>query len=251
MIDRKAIKARARDIILKEPHSPNIFLVTLICIVIVQIMSVIRNQLSEYPVINEGLVDFITTGLFERRGEFWGIFAVITVRGGIFFLAASLLSDMIMLGYTIYTLKLTRKEDGSFWTLFEGFEFIGRYILIYIMKTILIGIGLCVFIVPGIILSLMFGQTTYLLVDNPRIGPIQCMVESATMMKGFKGDFLFLQLSLLGWYIAAGLCVIFLNYFGIAIYLWIYPYTYLIFALYYSDLLLHNSPDAGNSGNEF
>jgi len=240
LIDRKEIKAKSKELLLREKHSPNIFLVTLVCVVIVAILGIIRDNLSDYILIYDTIFD--GTGFSSISS----IIRLITIRGVLFYIAAVLVVEMILLGFTIYTLKISRGETGSFWTLFEGFEHIVRYIILFILKTIMVSVGTIVFIFPGIILFVMFSQATFILLDNPETGPVECLAQSARMMKGYKADFFMLELSLLGWYVLIGVCSVFFGVFAMLIYIWLYPYSYLIFAHYYNELLAIKDSDEGS-----
>ena len=54
----------------------------------------------------------------------------------------------------------------------------------------------------GLILSLFFGLSNYLLLDNPQMGAIESMKISCRLMKGNKGRYFYISLSFLPLYIA-------------------------------------------------
>lgn len=203
------------------------------------VLSFIKTGLSDYNSVYDSI--FHNTG----SGIDTSIIKLITVRGSLFYIATTLVNEMILLGFTIYTLRISRGETGSLWTLFEGFEYIVRYIILYILRTVIVFLATLVFVFPGIILLLMFSQATFILIDNPKMGPVECLARSARMMKGHKAEFFVLQLSLVGWYLLSGVCTMILSSFGVVVYIWIYPYTYLIFAQYYNELLARQDPDTG------
>lgn len=78
-------------------------------------------------------------------------------------------------------------------------------------------IGTILFVIPGIIVGIMFSQANYILAENPDKSAMECIKESARMMKGHKFDYFVLELSFIGWSI---LCVLSL---GIG-FLWLVPY---------------------------
>ena len=94
---------------------------------------------------------------------------------------------------------------------------------------LIVGIGYILFIIPGIILTLMFSQSLYILNDDNEKTITQCIKESANLMKGHKWEFFVLQLSFIGW----GLLVVLT--FGIAA-LWVQPYMWVTNANYYIKL---------------
>ena len=81
----------------------------------------------------------------------------------------------------------------------------------------------------GLILSLFFGLSNYLLLDNPQMGAIESMKISCRLMKGNKGRYFYISLSFLPLYIAC----IFTCYIGL---LWLEPYMADTRAHFYMDI---------------
>lgn len=242
MIDRHPIKARAKEILLKEQHIPNVFLVSLIYVVIIIILNVIRVYLSDFPTSDELYViiyDSIENSTVPNLGRFF------SVRSSIFSTISTILNALISLGFTLYTLKISRGQSGSFWTLFEGFEYFIKFLIMCILIGISVGLASILFIVPGIILTLMFSQAEFIMLDNPGLGAVGCMKESARIIKGHKREYFVLCLSLLGWYLFAGLCETFIPYVGALANIWVFPYTGLIYAQYYDALKSQHNMEPG------
>lgn len=230
MVDRLSIKNRSKEILLREKHEPNIFVVTGLYVIIVFILSVIRTYLSDYEELYDEIYNALTSLTIPS------LQSIFTVRGTLFYFAATIISAVISFGYTIYLLRITRGEDTTLWTLFEGFEFFFKYIAMYILIGIITVAGMALFIVPGIILSIVFSQAAYILIDNPELSVTSSMRESARLMKGRWKEFFVLELSLLGWYLSSELVIYLLGYFGCVTYLWVHPYMGLIFAQYYNEI---------------
>lgn len=85
------------------------------------------------------------------------------------------------------------------------------------------------FIIPGVIKTIAYSMTPYILKDFPELSPNQAINLSQKMMKGHKLDFFCLVLSFLGW---ALLCILTL---GIGT-LWLSPYVCTSFAAFYQDV---------------
>ena len=84
-------------------------------------------------------------------------------------------------------------------------------------------------IVPGIIKSLSYALTPFILVDNPELSADGAIVLSMKMMDGHKLDFFILCLSFIGWGL---LCILTL---GIGFF-WLIPYQYTAVAAFYEDV---------------
>lgn len=86
------------------------------------------------------------------------------------------------------------------------------------------------FIIPGIIKSISYSQTFFLLKDHPELSPLQAITESKKRMKGLKGKYFLLGLSFIGWGILS-ICTL-----GIG-FLWLVPYATSTLAAFYHELI--------------
>lgn len=84
-------------------------------------------------------------------------------------------------------------------------------------------------LVPGIIKSLAYSMTPYILVDNPELGVNEAIDMSQKMMKGHKFELFCLLLSFMGW-IVLSMMTLCIGFF------WLMPYMYTTLAAYYEDL---------------
>ncbi len=66
-------------------------------------------------------------------------------------------------------------------------------------QNVLVALGFCLFIVPGVILLYRYRQAWYLKSENPDWGAFRCLRVSARMMKGRKWQAFCLDASCLGW----------------------------------------------------
>ena len=78
----------------------------------------------------------------------------------------------------------------------------------------------------GLILSLFFGLSNYLLLDNPEMGAIESLKISFRLMKGNKGRYFYITLS----FIPLTIACVFTCYIGL---LWLEPYIANTMALFY------------------
>ena len=132
-------------------------------------------------------------------------------------------------GFVVYFLNLIRNQDISYGRLFDGYKDFWRIFVAGFLVLICEVIGFALIIVPGIIVALMFSQTSFILKDDPQVSAIDAMKQSAKMMEGHKWELFKLWLSFIGWLILGLLTC----GFG---FLFLYPYMYAAFAHYYEDL---------------
>ncbi len=132
-------------------------------------------------------------------------------------------------GFAIYFLNLIRNEDIRYERLFDGYKDFVRLFLAGFLVTLAVFIGILLFIVPGIIIAMMFSQTEYILKDDKEISAADAIMKSMRMMEGHKAELFWLIFSFIGWFILACLTL------GIG-FLFLAPYFNTTMAHYYEDL---------------
>lgn len=176
-----------------------------------------------------------------------------------FFINGSLLIDVIKYSVSVmirliliagalkFSLNYANTEKTPFLDdIFSGFKIAVKALSIYLIMIFCIIIGFILLIVPGIIISLAFSQSLYILIDNDNKSAIECIKESTNMMKGHKKDYLLLSLSFLGWIALMIVPIFFLVLFPLPIFvgvlylfilfaelLWLIPYMNITFANFY------------------
>ena len=84
-------------------------------------------------------------------------------------------------------------------------------------------------IIPGIIKSLSYSMTLYIVAENPETGYNEAIERSMAMMQGYKMKLFLMQLGYLGWTLLSA----FTLFIGM---LWIAPYYQTVFANFYLDV---------------
>ncbi len=74
-------------------------------------------------------------------------------------------------------------------------------VLAIFLKNLFIVIGLCLFLIPGIIMCYSYKLVPYILADDPTISASEAVKKSRMMMKGHKWSTFVYDLSFLGWFI--------------------------------------------------
>ncbi len=140
------------------------------------------------------------------------------------------LGGVIATGLCRFLLNMaTKREKPKFENIFSYFNIYLKTLGLNLLITVSVFIGALFFIVPGIIVALMFSQVYFILAEDSSKSITQCLSESTNMMNGYKADFFVLRLSFIGWWIVAVLT------FGIGG-LWVAPYQKLTEANYYLSL---------------
>ncbi len=107
----------------------------------------------------------------------------------------------------------------DFWSAFKVTFLVGLYTFLWSL----------LFVVPGMIKSLAYSMSLYILAENKGKSARECINESVAMTDGHKMDLFVLSLSFIGWGL---LCCITLGIAGI----WVMPYMQTTYANVYNSL---------------
>ncbi|MBD5100540.1 MAG: DUF975 family protein [Clostridiales bacterium] len=145
-------------------------------------------------------------------------------------LAVILLTGPLEVGINKISLNVVRNENIEIVTLFDGFKDFTRAVVLWITNQILTFLWTLLFIIPGIIKSLSYSMSYFILLDNPQMSPNDARKKSMEMMDGNKWRLFCLGLSYIGWAILSILTA------GI-LYLWVLPSMRTAMAFFYQSLL--------------
>ena len=212
MPDRALLKQEAKGILRGARVSPYLF--TLVVLVI----SFVIGRVSDYV-----QWDTATRAAYEAR---LGIdlsflpFCHAPFPGAVTLFVAilcSLLSVILSAGVILYHLGIRRGEARPIETLFDGFFFAGKIILLYIVMAIFITLWSMLLFFPGIIAAYRYRFAMYNLCENPEMGVMEALNMSKAQTRGHKWELFVLDLSWIGWEL---LCALTLGILSI----WITPY---------------------------
>lgn len=166
--------------------------------------------------------DMITGAIAEGS---WGNFSPVSI------LIFLIISGPFLLGAAIFSFAIIKNSDDlKMEQIFWGFKTFPRALVTAILMFIFILLWMLLLIIPGIIASIAYAQTFYIIAEDKDINPIDALRKSKAMMKGYKWKYFLLQLRFLGLTL---LCIVFT--FGIGL-LWLVPYINITFAHFYLEL---------------
>ena len=150
---------------------------------------------------------------------------------------ASLLLFPLSWGYGITFLSNARGEADPFniSRIFDGYKDFWRIFTTILLMQIYTFLWTLLFVVPGIIKSLSYAMTAFILRDNPEMKNNEAIELSMKMMDGHRMDLLWLYVTFIGWGI---LCILSL---GIG-YFWLAPYMQSSMAQFYEDVKTDYEP---------
>jgi len=107
----------------------------------------------------------------------------------------------------------------DFWSAFKVTFLVGLYTFLWSL----------LFVIPGIIKSISYSMSMYILAENKGKSARECIEESKAMTEGHKMDLFVLALSFIGWILLGCITC------GIA-YIWVIPYMNATYANAYQSL---------------
>lgn len=155
------------------------------------------------------------------------IMTAVNVVPGIGQVAAIVLAGVFSVGMSIVYLEIVRNWDCQFEDMFKGFNNFGTNCLAGILTAVYTILWSLLFIIPGIVKSLSYAMTPYILADHPEMSASEAITASRIMMDGNKGKLFVLYLSFIGWGI---LCII------PFVFLYVTPYMMASVAKFYDTI---------------
>ena len=137
-------------------------------------------------------------------------------------------------GYESWCLQAARGQKPPIRAVFDGFTWFARVLILYVVRGALTGVGLLLFVVPGVWLFCRYRLALYAFFDDPSLGVVGALRRSAELTRGHIGEVFLLSLSFIGWFAAAELVA---TFFIPVLDIWVRPYTGLTFAFYYNEAL--------------
>lgn len=148
------------------------------------------------------------------------IYLVLMAIAGTTYLLELIIYGPLTFGFILYLACNIDTGVNNFNLLFKGFERFADTLVAGLLYSLAVGIGLCLLIVPGIIVACGLSMTFFIMVDDPNISGIDALQQSWNMMRGRKWDYFCLQFRFIGWLLLAiltcGIGMIFLQPYMVA-----------------------------------
>lgn len=227
-IDRTFLKQNAKQAIAESRFK--ILFVAMVFLLLMYALNLFAQNLSGYAEFAARYTEKLMEGETILRFS-W---PQVEPYAWVLVLCIILMRILMRAGCTSYFLLSSRREPAGFKNLLDGFYFPVKVAVMEVLKYAVILCGAVFFLFPGILFFYMFRLSLFVLFDNPEMGPVGCLGESARLMSGRKWELFLLDLSFAGWYI-------FSYFFALTGYpvldVWVYPYTGLTYAGYYNSLI--------------
>ena len=160
---------------------------------------------------------------------FWGFLLPFVSVVGLLGLAMFIIGGVVELGYAKFLLKQHDKKELVFSDLFSQFNRFGTGFAQRFLRMLYTALLALLFVVPGIIKSLSYAMTPFILEDHPELTASEAINRSKKLMDGHKMDLFILSLTFIGWEILSGLTL------GIG-FLFLNPYRNAAYAAFYRNI---------------
>ncbi len=174
LIDRQSLKRQSRELVRDAQVSAKSMTALFLSLVLILDMATV---LCEKPEVLSTFLSFLSA------------------------LSAAVLSA----GFAMYCMGIRRGERVEYLALFDGFSFAGKIIVTNLLIGVLTGLGATFFIVPGILIYYRFRFALFHLYENPELGILEAMQQSARELRGYKYQLFQLDITYLGWSILGAL----------------------------------------------
>lgn len=138
------------------------------------------------------------------KGKWIYLFVILAVMGAVSSVLAGLLFPVLMFGFYVISLDVLNGQEIDVNKFIEPFKDLNqalKLIAVSLLVGLLVGIGFALFVIPGIILMMMWSQASFIMMENPELGVLDAMKKSSEMMKGYKMDLFMFHLSYIGHYL--------------------------------------------------
>lgn len=191
LIDRRAVKAEARELLKTASVSPLKF--TALFLLIDLALNEIAAAVGFFWLSDVNLLSFRFSG-FNLSLSF------VTVL-------VDLLGTVLYAGYTNYCLYVQRGVAMPYDSLFDAFPFAGKVILLSVVEGVVVAFASMLFIIPGVYLLFAYSFSLFYLCEDPGADVFDVMRRSREATKGYKMQLFLLLLSFLPLLLLAGLAV--------------------------------------------
>jgi len=144
-------------------------------------------------------------------------------------IAMYIIMGPLLLGYIHLFYSIYNKEEATISQMFSGFQRFSVTLSAFLLMNFFVTLWSLLLFVPGIIASLAYSQTFFIINEDENIGAREAINKSKAMMDGKKWKLFCLHYRFYGWYLLSMLT------FGIGLF-WLVPYMHMSMIEFYKDI---------------
>ena len=158
------------------------------------------------------VLNLVSTAVSYKMGATFDITAI-SPPALFAWVLVSLLSMVLLAGYTSYCLEISSGHEMTCGALFSALPYAGKVILLSMILSVLIGVGVVLLLVPGIYFAFAYAFALFHLCLEPEAGVFNAMRRSRLELRGYKWQFFTLLVSFLPLLLLFGAIVALCEYF--------------------------------------
>lgn len=166
---------------------------------------------------------------------FFFVYLIIAVIIGLIPILPILTTGALAVGAAIFNLNISRKTNPKIGNIFDGFKSFVSSLVAFFVTGIVVLLGICLLVIPGIYWGIGYAMTFYCIADNSKIGGLDAMSKSNQLMEGNRWKYFRFKLR------AMLLIILGIIPFGLGLFV-VIPWIYVASAKFYEDLL-ENQPN--------
>lgn len=218
------IKAHSREIIFRDLM--NVLLSSVLLFLVLMILEELYMRLSGIHEFRHNMETAVLNNDFEAFSKL--TLPEMPLMSMILAAVIFLLTVVVDVGYEGYALKRARNLQPKPYEILPPAGLYLRIYVIWLIRNVIVAVGLALFIVPGVYLLYTYRQAVYIMFDNPDLSAIECLRRSRLMMNGRRKQLFLHDLAFLPWDI---LC-----FFFSPAAVWAIPYNAIAHALFYTEI---------------
>ena len=231
-IERPTLKRQAREII--RLSQPSVLYAGAIYAVLIAVLGYLSARIAG-PTSYE---QFSRYAQYMQEGSYYHAMDVLerlypSSTAQLISTALEVMEIFVGVGFTAFWYTTLRGLGASYGNLLDGFGPYIRLVLLRLVIGIFIALWSMLLLIPGVIAAYRYSMASFVMLDHPEYSIMECIRESARMMRGFKGRLFLLDLSMLGWLLLSYVPIL-----GYAVLAWYRPYHDLCYLLFYDQLRL-------------
>ena len=141
-----------------------------------------------------------------------------------------IITGALSVGSAIFNLNISRKNEPKIENLFHGFNSFLSSLLAFWAVFVVVFLGMCLLVIPGVYWALGYAMTFFFIADNPKISGLEAMSRSNQIMDGNRWKLLRFQIR------AMILVTIGCIPLGLGLFI-VIPWIYVAYAKFYEDLV--------------
>ena len=146
-----------------------------------------------------GLNPAVTDSISEASGILLTIFLAVVLVAFLWGIVMMIIGGATTIGYAKYSLNLVDQREPKIKDVVSEYDRLGTGFAMQFFRGLYTFLWSLLFVIPGVIATLQYYMTPFVLAENPEMGARDAMKKSKELMKGNEWRLFCLNFSFIGW----------------------------------------------------